>query len=257
MKRPDISDRLLAYLVFAAGLSIIVWFAFLSDRSPDWRLPGSPRLYRTGVVGSVLLLVSFAFVLAKRTGAGGSPVRWFSAHIVSAVAGSVLVAIHSAGYLRYAPALLLLALAGLAALGVWARIQLSRRISATFGSKHESFSPLEEADRGRLRAVIGEKEKLLERLSPGAGEGVFSLTLADWLTHPVLARAYARLAAEETGLLGTRSAVGPAQAHWRRLHMALAAIFLLGLAGHIIAVTFFAGYVAGGRGVYWWHLAQW
>ncbi|MBT3820824.1 MAG: hypothetical protein HOG04_05455 [Nitrospinaceae bacterium] len=49
MKRPDISDRFLAYLIFAATLVLITWFAFLSNRSPDWRLPGSPRLYRIPV----------------------------------------------------------------------------------------------------------------------------------------------------------------------------------------------------------------
>jgi hypothetical protein len=257
MRRPDLSDRLLAYLLFAAAVILVTWFAFLPGLAPAWRLPGSPQLYRFGLAGSFLLLVSLFFVLAKRTRWGGSPVRWFSAHVVAAVAGGVLATIHSAGRLRYAPALLLLVLAALAALGVWARFQLSRRMSATFAEKHESFVPVGDEGRERLGALIREKESLLARLEPGAGEGTFSLTLALWLGHPVLAAAYARLAREESRLLGVRERVPAAQAHWRRLHLALAAIFTLGLIGHIVVVTLFAGYVSGGEEIYWWHLAAW
>jgi len=39
--------------------------------------------------------------------------------------------------------------------------------------------------------------------------------------------------------------------------MALAWLFLAGLILHVIVVTFFAGYVAEGRDIYWWHLAAW
>jgi hypothetical protein len=267
MRRPDLSDRLLAYLFFAAAVILVAWFAYLPGLAPAWRLPGSPQLYRFGLAGSFLLLVSLFFVLAKRTRWGGSPVRWFSAHIVAALAGGVLVAIHSAGRLRYAPALLLLALAALAALGVWARIQLSRRMSATFAEKHESFGFIRnvsagealagDEDRERLGALIRKKESLLARLEPGAGEGTFSLTPALWLAHPVLAAAYARLVREESAILGVREKVPAAQAHWRRLHLSLAAIFVLGLIGHVVVVTLFAGYVSGGEEIYWWHLAAW
>ena len=65
------------------------------------------------------------------------------------------------------------------------------------------------------------------------------------------------LAREESRLLGTRGAVGMAQAWWRPLHIALAWIFALGVAIHVLAVTFFAGYVAGGKPITWWHLAAW
>ena len=89
MKRPDLSDRLLAYLIFAAAIVIVTWCALLPDRAPAWKLPGSPRLYVIAVVGSLLLLVSVLFVFAKRTGRWGSPVGWFTAHVAAAAAGSV------------------------------------------------------------------------------------------------------------------------------------------------------------------------
>ena len=41
MKRPDISDRLLAYLIFAAVLVLITWFSFLPDK--DQRDPISDQ----------------------------------------------------------------------------------------------------------------------------------------------------------------------------------------------------------------------
>lgn len=257
MKRPDIDDRLLAYLIFAAAVFLTTYFAFLPNLSPEWKLPGSPRLYAVGTAGSVLILVSVLFLLAKRTGRGGSPSAWFAVHVVAATAGAVLVSVHSAGRLRYAPAFLLLALMGLVALGVWARIRLSRRISATFATKHESFTPVVGENRERLQAVIREKEILLHRLEPGAGEGTFSLTLAHWLKRPAASRGYARLVQEENRLLGTREAVSVAQAYWRRVHIGLSVLFVLGLIGHVVVVTFFAGYVSGGEEIYWPHITAW
>jgi len=257
MSRLDLGDRLLAYLIFAAALVLTTHFAFLHRYPEAWTLPGSPLLYRIGAAGTALLLVSVGFLLAKRTGRGGSPVGWFTAHVVTATAGGVLVAVHSAGRLRYAPALLLLALLGLVALGVWARVRLARRVAATFASKPESLAPAGPEVRGRLRALIEEKERLLARLDPAAREGTFSPTLGHWIRRPRLARAYARLAREESALLGTRRAVPAPQAYWRRVHIALAAIFLAGVLGHVVVVTFFAGYAAGGGEIYWWHLAAW
>ena len=39
--------------------------------------------------------------------------------------------------------------------------------------------------------------------------------------------------------------------------MAIAWIFVLGVLIHVLTVTFFAGYVADGGVITWWHLAQW
>lgn len=257
MNRPDLSDRVL--VIFAVGLvlGLAVYFAALPWLPRAFQLPGSAPLHLAGVAGSLMLLVSFAFVLAKRTGRGGSPVAWFSAHVIAACAGTVLVAIHSAGRLRYAPALVLLNILALLVLGVWARLRLSRRISATFASKHQSLLDPDAVIRERLADIIGEKEALLARLDAGAREGTFSLTLAHWLRAPSLALAYARLVRHESRLIGTREAVGSAQGYWRWIHIALAYLFVIGLLTHAATTIFFAGYVAGGEEIYWWHLAQW
>ncbi len=257
IRKLDIGDRLLAYLVFVASIVLVTFFGFQHELPPAWRLPGSPTLYVLGVAGTVLLCVSLVFVVTKRTGVGGSPLGWFSAHVVTATLGGVLVTVHSGGFLRHAPALLLVALFFLVVLGVWARVRVSRRMSATFASREASFAPLGADDRERLARLIREKEALLSRLDPGASEGTFSPRLKHWLSKPGLTFAYARLVGRENRLLGMRAGVSGVQAYWRVVHVALAFVFLLGILGHVVTVTFFAGYVAGGGEIYWWHLTKW
>lgn len=259
MRRPDIGNSLLLWTVVAIVACLVAFFVWQPYLPKPWRTPGSPELYLTGVAGAALLLVSMVFVLAKRTGRGGSPVAWFAAHVFAASVGTVLVAIHSAGYLRRPPALLFLAILGLIALGVWARVRVARRMSATFGTKHQSFRPLDSSQRDALKAIIAEKQTVLATLDQDAREGTFSVTLSHWLRKPGAARAYTRLVREENRLMGTRGMVGAEQAYWRPLHLALAYIFVLGIFIHIITVTFFAGYVANytyGE-IDWWHLAEW
>jgi len=254
---PDIADRRLVRLVAAAIAAIVAWFALRPWLAPAWREPGSPALYLTGVAGVVLLLVPAAFALAKRGGRSGDPRAWFNAHVVCSLAGAVLIAVHSGGFLRRPPALLLAAIVALAALGVWARLRGSRRMAATFASKTGGFALPDDIVRGRLRQLIAEKRALLKDLDGKANEGTFSVTLPHLVRRPRIALAYRRLAREESRLLGTRRAVGAAQAWWRPLHMALAWIFVLGVAIHVLTVTFFAGYVAGGGPIGWWHLMAW
>jgi len=257
VQRPDISDTRLLQLAAAAIIAIVAWFLLRGLLSEAWRMPGSPELYLTGVAGVLLLLVPAAFVIAKRGGSGADPVRWFNAHVVCSLAGMVLIAIHSGGFLRRPPALLLLALLLLAVLGVWARVQGSRRMAATFASKAPAFRVPDPVTRERLRTLILEKRALLARLDPQAGEGTFSVNLPHFLRSPRLALAYRRLAMEESVLLGTRAAVSARQAWWRPLHMALAWLFVLGVVIHVITVTFFAGYVADGGPITWWHITAW
>ena len=257
MRRPDIGNRVLIGMVAAIVLALLLYVLLLPSLPPALRTPGSPALYLVGVGGACLLLVSMAFVLVKRTGWGGSPPAWFVAHVVASSLGTVLVVIHSAGYLRRPPALLFLALLGLILLGVWGRVWLSRRMSGTFGTKHAHFAALGEDKRAALRDIIAEKVALLRTLDPAAREGTFSVTLAHRLRHPRLAARYAALARREDALMGTRAMVSPQQGYWRAAHLALAYTFVAGLVIHVVTVTFFAGYVADGGPITWWHLAEW
>jgi hypothetical protein len=257
MPTPKLSNRVLVAIVGAMLAAIAGWFSLRGALSPAWRTPGSPPLYLTGVAGALLLLVPATFALAKRGGRSQRPVVWFNAHVVCACLGSVLIAVHSAGHLGRAPALLLAALAALAALGVWARLRAARLLAATFGSKVAAFSPPDAAARARLARIVERKRRLLPALAPLANEGTFSVTLPLLLRAPGAALAYRALEREEARLLGTRRAISLAQAWWRPLHIAIAWAFVAGVAIHVVTVTFFAGYVANYGSIGWWHLAAW
>jgi len=255
--RPDLPDALLRRLTAAALAAIIAWFLMRGFLSEAWRTPGSPELYFTGLAGALLLFVPVAFSVAKRGGMSERPVAWFNAHVLASLAGVVLIAVHSGGFLRRPPALILLALLGLVALGVIARVRVSREMARTFGSKTPHFPAPDAAALARLRELIAEKRKLLAQLDPQANEGTFSVNLPHFLRAPRLAAAYRRLAAEEARLLGTRAAVSRAQGAWRPLHLLLAWLFVAGVLIHVVTVTFFAGYVADGGPVTWWHITAW
>src|SRR5690606_31488353 len=106
------------------------------------------------IAGTALLLVPAAFTLAKRLGRSARPVTWFNAHIWCASIGAVLIAVHSGGYMRRPPALLLLAIAALAALGLWARLRGSRLSARTFGTAAPAFRRPDERVRAQLRLLI-------------------------------------------------------------------------------------------------------
>jgi hypothetical protein len=257
MSRPDLPDRTLLWILAAAALALAAWFAVRPALPAAWSTPGSPQLYLAGLLGALLLLVSMVFVVVKRSGRGELAPAWFVAHVLCGTLGTVLVVVHSGGFLRRPPALLLLALLGLLLLGAWARVRLSGRMAATFASKQRGFSPAGGDLRTALAPVIERKRALLASLDPAAQEGTFSPTLAHWLRSPRASLGYARLAREESTLIGTRASVGAAQAWWRPLHLTLAYLFVLGLAIHVLTVTFFAGYVADGGPITWWHLTAW
>ena len=252
-----LGDRLLLAVAALAVVGLAVYFSLLPFLPIPWRTPGSLPLYILGITGTLLLLVSLGFVLVKRTGRGGAPPVWFAAHVAASMLGMVLVAIHAGGSFVRSPALLLLVLLALAVIGVWARTRVSGQMSATFASRHANFGAADPAAQDRLREIIEKKTALLERLEPSAAEGTFSLTPAHWLRHPLRAASYRRLEAAENRRIGARSALPLVQAHWRRLHILLAYIFLLGLAGHIFTVTFLAEYAADGREIVWPHFNIW
>ena len=252
-----LGDRLLLALAVLAVAGLVVYFSLLPFLPAPWRTPGSLPLYILGITGSLLLLVSLGFVLVKRTGRGGAPPVWMAAHVMASMLGMVLVTIHAGGSFVRPPALLLLALLALAVIGVWARTRVSSQMSATFASRHASFGAAHPAGLHQLREIINKKTALLERLEPSAAEGTFSLKPVHWLRHPLWAASYRRLEAAENRRIGARRALPLVQANWRRLHILLAYIFLLGLAGHIFTVTFLAEYATGGREIVWPHFNIW
>ena len=255
--RPDLSNRSLRRVAIAL-LAAILLYALARPWLPDaFHRPGSPVLQSLAALGALLLLAPFAFTLGKRTGTAVAPNRLFVGHVLASSLGTFLVLVHALGRFEGPPLIMVACLLLLVASGTYARAFLSTRIAAVVGSKSAPFGPPSPERKARLASLIERKTALLRELDPSASEAVFSVTLRHWLRAPLRSLAYSRLAAREARLLGARASVPGLLAWWRPLHLALAWLFLAGLLVHVVVVTFFAGYVADGREIHWWHLTAW
>jgi len=254
-ERPDLSKSSLLWLLACAVLALALTL-FLGGRS----LPGSTFSQSAGIAGTLALLTPLVFFLLKRTGFTQSPPAWFVAHVVFSTIGTLLILVHVAGGQWFsAPGLVLLALLFLVVQGTLSRVFVSPALSHLFARSSASFNftaPLR-VDTESLGAVVAAKVDLLEVLSPGADEALFSPTLGHWLRRPRLAFRYQRLVEEEYELVGARQRAGMLLRVWRRAHMLVALLFFSGLLAHVIVVLFFAGYAAGPDDVYWWHITEW
>lgn len=256
-QRADLSNR--AILLLAAG-ALLLCGLFLALRNlvpVDWSRPELPLRYLAGVAGAVLLTGPYVFALGKRSGALSSPPRSFVIHALSGYSALVLLVIHSGGHFDQAPALLLLLALFLVLQGSWARVVMSRGLSSLFGSAHRAFVHDLPVDRSLLAELIADKVRLLETLDPAASEALFSPTLRHWLRAPLATLRYTRLGRHERRIVNAHRPLAPAQRYWRVAHIAAACILLAGMILHVVLVLFFAGYVAGGEPVPWWHVANW
>ena len=255
--RPDLADRRLLIWVAALALAILGYLAAKPFLPAPWQRPGTDILQPVAALGAVLLLAPFLFSLGKRGGHSQIPNRLFILHVGASLLGMFLVSLHAAAAFTGPPLVLIACLALLVLTGVVARVHVSSRMASTFGRKSAPFQAGDPDLKTKLRALIDKKTALLARLDPQASEALFSPSLRHFLTAPLKSLAYARLAREEARLIGARRSVSRLQAWWRPVHMALAWLFLVGLVLHVVLVTLFAGYVADGRDIYWWHLAAW
>lgn len=247
---------LLALLTVA--LTVLLMVLLSKAIGPNIRQAGSPLRQSAALLGAILLGVPLLFPIVKRGGLTRRPPTWFAAHALAATAGLVLVSLHaSGGRLLSPPGLVLALLFFLVLQGILARVLLSARLSRQLGSRPASYQVVQPETRAVLAAVIERKRALLPRLDANASEALFSPTLRHALRHPWLTLRYARLAAIEARLAGARRQAGVVLSLWRRVHIAAAVLFFVGLLAHVVVVTVFAGYAADGRPIYWWHLATW
>ena len=254
--RPYIPNHAMIVLLALGGGAAVVYLGLLFVLPDAAKTPGNKLSYLFGVVSFALLTVPLGFFICKRTHTIRAP-RWYVLHVGASVAGLLAAVIHSAGHWWSAPGLLFVALFGLIASGAYARLRVSRDKAATFGRKLGGFALAPGGNREAIRDLIAEKTAILTRLEPAATEGVFSVRLGHWLRHPVLAWRYQRCANAEIRFTGALHGLPPTQVRWRRVHMALAAVFAVGLLIHVVVVTFFAGYAADYGPIHWWHITAW
>ena len=253
--RTDLSRKQLIFLLVAVLTGFVIAF-FIGKH----HLPGTALMQGAAAIGSLLLLAPLLFFIMKRSGQTRNPPTWFVAHVISSLIGSIHIVAHSAGGEWLSPpGLLLFALVFLVIQGLLARLYTAPLISHLFAGSASSFNFTQALtiDRQALQTIINEKVELLARLDKQADEALFSPNLYHWLHSPVLAWRYTLLAEREARLVGARQRAGLLLGWWRRLHLAIAALFFIGLLLHIGLVLFFAGYVAGDGEIYWWHITAW
>ena len=253
--RPDLSERNI--LLILASVIVIASLALAWPGLPE---PGSALGQSCAIIGAALLLTPFAFVVMKRSGRADSPPAWFIAHVIATSLGSCLIVVHAAnGNWLSPPGMVLILMVLLILQGSLLRVVLSRGFSLLFArsSAAQGFSAPAELDKRVLQDVIDAKIALLRELDPGASEALFSPALKHWLRHPLYSCRYQLLAEREARLVGARRSVGIELRWARRIHMLAALGFYLGLLTHVIVVTFFAGYAAGGNEIDWWYITAW
>jgi len=257
VRRYDLSNKAIAILTAVSTCSVFLYFLILPYLPEVWSTPGSRQLYLFGVAGSILTLTPFAFSIAKRGGRSAAPPTWFCVHVLCGTLGCCLLLAHSAGHFGRPPALLLGGCIFLVFQGAVLRVYISQFMAQTFGIKHSSFLGFLALDKTYLAQLIMDKGLLLQRLSPNSSEATFSPSLNHWLRHPLLSYTYTRLSRAERRLIDKVTNQPKTSSGWRQLHIAVAFLFLSGMFIHIATVTFFAGYVADGGGITWWHITDW
>lgn len=249
--RPDLSNGLL--LGCLIGLVVITAAAMLAAPVA----PGSGLGQSFAGLGSLLLCAPMVFVLMKRSGISKSPPMWFSVHVISSSFGLLFISVHVAqGDWLSPPGLVLAALVFLVLQGFLARVFLGKRLSYLFARSASSFNFTGSVlvDRKALQIVIENKQKLLEKLDDSASEALYSPTLKHWITRPLLSFKYQQLIAKESRLVGARARAGWLLRSWRRLHIGIALLFVVGMLAHVVVMLFFAGYAAGEEPITWWHI---
>ena len=253
--RPDLSERNILLL-----LCCVIILAALTLAWPGIPAPGSTLGQTCALLGAILLLAPFAFVLMKRSGKTDSPPAWFIAHVLATSLGSCLIFIHVAnGNWLSPPGTVLLLMVFLILQGSLLRVVLSRGFSLLFArsSAAQGFTAPLALNRNALQQVIDDKVELLTRLDANAVEALFSPALKHWLRQPWNSLRYQFLAEREARMVGARAGAGVVLAWSRRIHMLAALAFYLGLIAHIIVVLFFAGYAARGGEIEWWYITAW
>ena len=251
----DLANAALFRIVGATTVLGVLLAAIIAVSNGDWARPGSWLLQSTAIIGAGLLLASMAAVMAKRFGRPGK--AGFHAHVGLAGIGLVLVMAHWGFSIWQFPTLLLLLLIASMALGTWSRRSGAELMADTFGRKHAAFTAIDPVHKDQLRAIIVAKREALAEIDSRANEGTFSLQPRHWLRSPLQSLSYMRECRAERSLVGADRTLSPAHRYWRLAHRLLSWLFVVGLFGHIIIVTFFAGYVAEGREIYWWRVADW
>ena len=259
------ANRSLAFITLALlALCVVYLSGGFNWLRIDLR-PGSPIGQSLAISAALVLLATFYYLPVRRSDNG----RWSKPamqiwHSLVGTLGVVLAILHSQAALREWSTLVLLAVIGLLATGLYGRVIAPQRVGSAFGRSAVPYSAAIPPGIVSTSAsgVLVAKRQLLKTLDADARESEFILRWHHWTRHPRMALRYHRLAMVERRALArnplSASADIPSlERLWRYFHLVLAVLFVVGLLAHVVTTVFFAGYVADGREIYWWHLTQW
>jgi len=258
-------NRSLAFVVLGLlALSAVYLLGGLNWLLWDLR-PGSPIGQSLGIGAALILLATLYYLPVRRSDSG----RWSkpaaqTLHSLVGTLGATLAILHSQLALREWSTLVLLAIIGLLATGLYGRVIAPQRVGSAFGRSAIPYTTATQPNAASTSTsdLVDAKRRVLKSLNAEAREGEFVLRWHHWTHHPRIALRYHRLAIAERRTLARNplsasAEISPLERLWRRLHLVLAALFIVGLLAHVLTTVFFAGYVADGREIYWWHLTQW
>ncbi len=253
--------------VAAAALGLaavtIVYLAGGLDGLP-WDLrPGSAIGQSLGILAGVLLLATLAYVRVRRSEAPhpAKPAAQL-AHALVGTLGTALAIMHSRAALSEWSTLVLFAVLGLVASGLYGRVVAPRRVGTTFGRGAVPYQAAHQGATAEGDRIVEQKRRLIRTFTEHGREGEFVLRWQHWRRNPRGALRYHRLGMLERRVmaanpLSASTEISLLERWWRRAHLILAALFVIGLFAHVVTTVFFAGYVAEGRDIYWWHLTDW
>ncbi len=259
------ANRFLAF--FTLGLIALCAVYLLGGSewfSVDLRA-GSPLGQSMGIIAGLILLGTLFYVRVRRS--DDAQMRKFTAqswHAVIGTLGTTLAILHSHASLREWSTLVLLAIIGLLATGFYGRVIAPLRVGAAFGRSAVPYLNTAQPDpiSNEISELIRRKQALLKTFAGDNRESGFVLRWRHWFEHPRAALDYHRLTVKERRLLARHplsvsTEIPLLERLWRHSHLILAGLFIVGLFAHVITTVFFAGYVADGREIYWWHLTKW
>lgn len=260
------STRVIGLIAVSALFLAGAWLGWVMLSDSPWDLrPGSSIGQMLGILAALLLLSTLRYVYIRRGDVSRrNKPRSQAFHSVAGILGAALAVMHSQAAMREWSALVLLAALGLLATGIYGRLVSPRRVGREFGRDAIAYFPIayDASLQSNLASILTEKQTLLDKWDDAAvQERTFVPRVSHWLEHPLDCLRYQRLAALESRLLRRASMEAHPSQHlperwWRRLHLHLAALFVVGLLAHLITVLFFAAYVADGREIYWWHFTR-
>jgi hypothetical protein len=280
-RRPRRLVPWITFLILAALTALLLWRGFdyyrldlvARTEHPDYRTlrPAGVVGHGYGIVGSGLILTNLLYLLRRRYAKVippwfGSIKRWLDVHVVTGLAGSILVLFHSAFQLRTAIAtvtavsLAIVVVTGLVGLYLHALLPKS-------GLKHlkDRLAELQPLLPG-LTTLVGERVESVRctRLPADASFVMTLWTLPRWVveararrravteaakadkTFRILVRsdrAFARALVSELAVLAADEidahAVSALMRSWRSLHRFLALLMVVSVTVHIGAAWFY------------------